>query len=144
MFTPIDPNPPLVVATSSESARRLTSASHWPPVCPMPIVAGAIEMGDDLGEPLGLRIRKRPQQDPIDDGVDGRVRADAQRERQHGGDGEDGRLQQQADGVSQVAHTALDGSTRRQVDPGVSTETADSERADRTYSLAARSRSRNR
>jgi len=42
----------------------------------------------DADEPVGVRERQRPQHHRVHDGKDRRVRADAQRERQHRRDGE--------------------------------------------------------
>ena len=53
-------------------------------------------------EPIGFRERQRPQQHGAHDAEDRGVRADAEREDQHGDDGEAGRAREHADGVANV------------------------------------------
>ena len=80
MFTPVDPNPPAVVAEFDGGHAALQRFPGSAGLA-VPDVA-ARETRDDLGQPLGLRIRQRAQQHAIDDRVDRSVCADAQRERQ--------------------------------------------------------------
>ena len=63
----------------------------------------AVEQHD---QPIGIVIRQRPQQHAVDDGEDGGVGADAERERQHGDEREAGLPAQHARGVAKVLQRA--------------------------------------
>ena len=58
-------------------------------------------------EPVGRGERQRPEQHPVYDAEDGRVRPDAQREREHSHGGEAGILQQLAEGEFEIVHGSL-------------------------------------
>ena len=55
-----------------------------------------------LDQPAGLAKRQRPQQHAIDDGKNGGVGADAERERQDGDEGKPGLAPQHTAGVADV------------------------------------------
>ena len=57
----------------------------------------------------GIAVRRRPQDHGADDAEDGGVGADAERQRDDGGDGESRRAPQQADGVDDVARKMSEG-----------------------------------
>src|SRR3954468_15918796 len=63
-------------------------------------VAGFVE----VDETVRLRIGERPQKDVIDHAKDGGVRADAEREGEHGDDGEAGRFTELTEGEAEVVH----------------------------------------
>ena len=56
---------------------------------------------------LRVAVGQRFEQHPIHDAEDGRVRPDAQREREHSHDGEAGVLQQYADSVTKILNESL-------------------------------------
>ena len=60
-------------------------------------------VGPQHHQAIGRRVRERPQQDGTDDGEDGRVRADSEREREHRGSGKQRLLAEPADGVNEIA-----------------------------------------
>ena len=62
---------------------------------------------DDAREPIGVREREGLEQGGVDHTVDGRRRADAQRERQDRDDCEAGRLSQYPNRVAQIAHARI-------------------------------------
>ena len=62
-----------------------------------------------LHQLAGFGIGQRPEQDGIDHAEDGGVRADAQREREHGDRGEAGILQQQTEGVAKIVKHSKEG-----------------------------------
>jgi hypothetical protein len=55
-------------------------------------------------EPIGILERQWPQQDGVHETENGRVRPDAERERQHSHGGEAGVLQQLAEGEFEIVH----------------------------------------
>ena len=60
-------------------------------------------VGPQHHQAIGRRVRERLQQDGIDDGEDGRVRADSERERKHRGSCKHRLLAEPADGVNEIA-----------------------------------------
>ncbi len=58
-------------------------------------------------QPVGGREWQRPEQHSVDNAEHGRVRPDAERQREHGYGGEAGVLQQLAEGVFQIVHKQL-------------------------------------
>ena len=68
--------------------------------------ARAIVAMTEDDEIVGVRIRQRPQQDGLDDGEDRGVGADAQRQRQNGGDREERLSAEQTNTVPQVVEHA--------------------------------------
>ena len=62
---------------------------------------------------IGFAVRQRPQQHRVDDAEDGRVDADAERQRRDGDEGEAGLAQQRADAVAEVeGHRGKTSTTR--------------------------------
>ena len=57
-----------------------------------------------VNEPIRLRIGQRPEQDVVDDAEDGAVRADAEREGEHGDDGEARRFAELAESEAEIVH----------------------------------------
>ncbi len=85
-------------------------------LCPV----GALIVATDHCQLIRMRIWEGAQQHAVDDREDRSICADAQRQREHGGDREGRRPQEHADRVSHVAHNAtLDGSQRSSVASGV-------------------------
>src|SRR5262245_55478456 len=60
----------------------------------------AWRMRPDDGQPLGIAVRQWAQQEAVDDAEDGRVRADAERERKYGDQGKARVLEQHSCAVS--------------------------------------------
>ena len=60
---------------------------------------------DDAHQPIGIRERQRLQQDRVDHAVDRRGRADADRERQDGGDGEAAAARQRSHRIRDISST---------------------------------------
>jgi hypothetical protein len=58
----------------------------------------------DQHQPLGMRVRQRPQQQRVGHAENRRVRADAQRQRDDGHQGEARALREHPDGVAEVSH----------------------------------------
>ena len=58
------------------------------------------------GQALRLRIRERLEQNRVDHAEDGGVRADAERQREHGDKSESGRLKELSDGEAEIGHVA--------------------------------------
>ena len=70
----------------------------------MPLVAVP-----DEDQPVGVRIRQRPEQRLVEQAEDRGVGADAQRERQDGDEREDRLLAERPEGEAEVLHGRLDG-----------------------------------
>ena len=62
----------------------------------------------DPHELVGVRIRQRLDQHRVDDAEDRRRRADAEREREHGGEREGGPPRQAAQRVAQIAADGIE------------------------------------
>src|SRR3989449_1926305 len=58
--------------------------------------------GHDLDQPVRSRVRQRPEQNAVDRAEDGRVRADAEGEREHGDEREAGAFGERAGGVTEI------------------------------------------
>src|SRR5213082_1598539 len=101
-------NSPVVRAGKSASARwRSRVSSHWASG-----IAKERRSRPDGHESLRIRKRQRPQDYCVNDTENGRVRPDAQREREHGHGGEAGVLQQLAEGEFQIIHISAPPSDR--------------------------------
>ena len=78
---------------------------------------------EEPDQPVGFVEGQGAEQDRIDDGEDGGVGADAERERQHGDREESGglahRAEEVADVLERVAHTSLSGRARQTGPPGL-------------------------
>ena len=61
----------------------------------------------EIDEALGLGDRQRPKQHLVEQREDGRVRADAECEREHRDDRDEGRLEERAEGESEVVHVGV-------------------------------------
>jgi hypothetical protein len=67
----------------------------------------------EIHEPVGTRDGQGPQQHLVEEGEDGCIRADAERQRDDCNGGDEGRLEESPQGELDVHVGALDGNTRR-------------------------------
>jgi hypothetical protein len=67
----------------------------------------------DPHQPVSMRKRERPQECAFDDGKDGGVRPDSERERSNGDETESRRFQQHAQCVAKIVHSRLRGAACR-------------------------------
>ena len=65
---------------------------------------GSLDDFVEVNEPLRLRIGQRPEQHVVDDAEDGGVRADPEREREHGDEGEARRFAKLAESEAKIVH----------------------------------------
>ena len=73
--------PPLVAATSKRAGAVIAQQEERAPVLRVGGVAhaAALDQRSDRGEPIGVRIGQRTQQDGVHDAEDGRVGANRER-----------------------------------------------------------------